>query len=820
MSTLFVTDLDGTLLGADARISQESAALLRPMLDEGLPLAVATARSPATVVELLRPLGLRTPAVLMTGTMIYDVAHTRCLSATPLARETAAAVCAVLERTGQEALAYSVKGGHLYVYYKEFACDFERSFVSSRIHSPYKTFVQVEHYPEALAGGDTLMFLLALPGAEEARAFYDIFSAIPGLICYYYSDEYGSGGCLLPLYFAIRDFRPRLARLLLALALLSGFGAGFARVVVGAHFPSHVFAALALDWLISAGIYIAAFDRAGLVRKLRALLPFGRRSTEDQPGRVTLYLFTSLWWAIVFNGPMTAKLAIDNNLVTTDSLILSLGTTAAFAFVSAAIIELCGLLPKMVFRILLLILNTLGAAAFAAAYLYGTAMTPDMVRNFLATDPAEAQAYLSTRSVLLFLAAWLPPMLVTLAANLKKSASTARPTLLRRLLIFLRRLFTSIGFAAVGVALIGLNFQAFAGAMRNDKSLRYMIAPVNVVYSGMRTIVGDSSPENNGPRVAVDPSPSLVVKPSRPAVLVVMVGETTRSASWQLAGYSRETNPQLSELQIISIPRVEACGTSTDVSLPCMMSRIGRSDYNRDRILSEEQLPSLLNRAGANVLWIDNQSGCKGACTGVNTRATTPNPQDCPNGECGDRVFLSELKGELGKLPADRPTVLFLHMMGSHGPAYSLRSDKERKLFEPECTDADLKSCSRESVMNAYDNSVRETDYVLASLIRMLKDTSGSIDSALVYVSDHGESLGEGGLYLHGAPYWMAPKEQTEVPMVLWMNSGFEKTFGINRSKLEKNAAGRVTHENLYHTVLGLLNVKSTTYVPTYDLTH
>lgn len=132
--------------------------------------------------------------------MIYDVAHTRCLAATPLARETAAAVCAVLERTGQEALAYSVKGGHLYVYYKKFACDFERSFVSSRIHSPYKTFVQVEHYPEALAGGDTLMFLLALPGAEEARAFYDIFSAIPGLICYYYSDEYGSGGCLLEIY--------------------------------------------------------------------------------------------------------------------------------------------------------------------------------------------------------------------------------------------------------------------------------------------------------------------------------------------------------------------------------------------------------------------------------------------------------------------------------------------------------------------------------------------------------------------------------------------------------------------------------------------
>lgn len=200
LSTLFVTDLDGTLLGADARISQESVSLLRPLLAEGLQLAVATARSPATVVDLLRPLDLRTPAVLMTGTMIYDVARTRCLSTTPLSRHAAAAVCTVLERTGQEALAYSVKGGHLYVYYKEFACDFERAFVASRIHSPYKTFVQVEHYPEALADGDTLMFLLALPGAEEARAFCEIFSAIPGLICYYYADEYGSGGCLLEIY--------------------------------------------------------------------------------------------------------------------------------------------------------------------------------------------------------------------------------------------------------------------------------------------------------------------------------------------------------------------------------------------------------------------------------------------------------------------------------------------------------------------------------------------------------------------------------------------------------------------------------------------
>lgn len=200
MPTLFVTDLDGTLLDADAHITPESASLLRGLIDDGMPFTVATARSPATAVDLLRPLGLRAPVVLMTGTMLYDIAHTRCLATTAMARETADAVCALLERTGQEAMAYSVQNGHLYVFYKELRCDFERQFVAERIHSPYKTFVRTPSYPQALAGGDTLMFLMALPDAESARAMRGRLAEIPGLTCYYYADEYGSGGNLLEVY--------------------------------------------------------------------------------------------------------------------------------------------------------------------------------------------------------------------------------------------------------------------------------------------------------------------------------------------------------------------------------------------------------------------------------------------------------------------------------------------------------------------------------------------------------------------------------------------------------------------------------------------
>lgn len=163
--------------------------------------------------------------------------------------------------------------------------------------------------------------------------------------------------------------------------------------------------------------------------------------------------------------------------------------------------------------------------------------------------------------------------------------------------------------AALGMVL--LNFQAFSGAMRADKSLRYQIVPAIMVYSLVRTLTADASPDDPRVRLVIDTNPQRMVKPKRSTLFVVVVGETARSADWQLAGYKRETNPELTKRDVISFPAVRACGTSTDVSLPCMMSRIGRSDYNRDRILSEEALPDILQRAGFNVLWVDNQSGCR-----------------------------------------------------------------------------------------------------------------------------------------------------------------------------------------------------------------
>ncbi|MDO5530764.1 sulfatase-like hydrolase/transferase [Sutterella sp.] len=637
----------------------------------------------------------------------------------------------------------------------------------------------------------------------------------------------GSGYALLPVFFALRDTHPRAARAMLALAIALGTAAGVARMLSGAHFLSHIPAAFLTDWLISAAVYVLMIDRRGLAAKFLAL---GKTGNASRPSLMkALPLVNGLWWALVLDVPMIGHLLTDGGRVTASSLMLAGLTLAALACLSTALIELLAMLPRKLFLAVLTVLNLLGALAFASAFLYSTAMTPDMVRNFIETDPREATGYLSARAAFVFASAFLPMLLLALHAAAQKPvkplASLGRRAALRTLRIAL--------LVAAGLAAIGLNFQPFAGAMRADKSLRYQIAPVNVLWSTAMTFVADESASADRPRVQVDPAPALTVPVKGPTVLVVAVGETTRSANWQLSGYARETTPELAKLPLIHFDRVEACGTSTDVSLPCMMSRIGRSDYDRSRILAEESLPSLLSRAGANVLWIDNQSGCKGTCAGVENFTLTPEIVEgfrkgaskslCPDGACRDLALAEALRAELPHLPTDRPTVIFLHMTGSHGPAYFERSTGDEKAFGPECLDPALSGCTRESVVNAYDNSVRATDRAVAEMIRTL-EADRNADTALIFLSDHGESLGESGLWLHGAPWLMRPAEQVEVPMALWMSEGFPDAMGLDEGRMERlrgraaGAGGKVTQESLYHTVLGLLGVSSVTYRPDFDL--
>lgn len=600
--------------------------------------------------------------------------------------------------------------------------------------------------------------------------------------------------------FCIKRKYPQLARKTLVAVLLLGTICSLTRIVQGAHFLSHTLATALIDWIICAGLYVLCFDRQNILRRILAL-----------PRKIAFnhFLFLSaFFWTACFNAPIVSSIIKSastdkNNLLPT--LILALAVSVSVFFLSMSIIALLGLLPRLIFKGLMILLTLLGATSLVVWLYYGIAMTPDMVRNFLATDFHEASGYWSWSLALNFILITLPGLLL-----INRLRSSRRPE------SKLKRLGICVVTLLCGVFVLFIQLQPFSALMRGDKSLRYLFAPVNIVYSTSSTLLRDQNPEK-AQKVIVDASPKAIFTSDKPTLFVVLIGETARSTNWQLASYEKPTNPELSKLNIINIPKVQACGTSTDVSLPCMLSRVGRRDYDRKRILTEESLPSLLKRAGFSVTWVDNQSGCKGTCDGVRVTKPTPDPLYCHAGTCMDGVFNRSIDEAFNALKTQSHAVLFLHMMGSHGPAYYKRSTESEKVFGKECTDPTFKSCSKESIRAAYDSSIRYTDRVVAELIRKLQNKT-DINTALIYLSDHGESLGENGLYLHGAPYYIAPDEQKIVPMVMWFSEPFKKNYTIDTRVIEENSHKPVTHDHLYHTILGLLNVRSSTYDSQWDL--
>jgi lipid A ethanolaminephosphotransferase len=193
-----------------------------------------------------------------------------------------------------------------------------------------------------------------------------------------------------------------------------------------------------------------------------------------------------------------------------------------------------------------------------------------------------------------------------------------------------------------------------------------------------------------------------------------------------------------------------------------------------------------------------------------------PSLPACAGGDCLDLALLETgrrlLEGRDGNL------FLVLHQRGQHGPAYFRRYPAEFEKFTPVCRSEDLHDCGVEEVRNAYDNAMLYTDHVLVETIEWLKSVSDRYDTALLYVSDHGESLGENGLFLHGLPYRIAPDVQKHVPMVAWISPGFAASFGMDLAALAAGAGERYSHDNLFHSILGLLEIETSVYERRLDL--
>lgn len=456
------------------------------------------------------------------------------------------------------------------------------------------------------------------------------------------------------------------------------------------------------------------------------------------------------------------------------------------------------------------LLVVVSAIASHYSLAYGVHIDTEMLANVVHSDARESAEFLSKAALMALLSS--APALFVLWRIRTRKLDPGRA--------LARRLAFAAGLVVVAlVAALGSS-RELTSLVRNHRETRYLASPANVVVS-LAKLANEAGAQRAGPRRPVAADAALLPQGahgSRPRLLVLVVGETARAANWGLGGYDRQTTPALARTRgVVNFPQVTACGSSTEVSVPCMFSIQGREHYDRRAIRGEESLLHVLARVGVSVLWRDNQSGCKGVCDGLPTQRLqgAHDARYCSGPSCLDGILFDHPEAWLGD--GSRPRVVVLHMLGNHGPRYGDRYPADFARYRPACASAELDECGRESIVNAYDNALLYSDHLLAAAIDLL-GRQQAYDAALLYVSDHGESLGENGLYLHGMPWSIAPDVQTRVPMVAWLSPGFAASAGIDTACLARTASRPLTHDHLFHSVLGAMGVATRAYRSERDI--
>jgi lipid A ethanolaminephosphotransferase len=501
-----------------------------------------------------------------------------------------------------------------------------------------------------------------------------------------------------------------------------------------------------------------------------------------------------------FSGVFDATRTDEHQLGILLSMFLLVSTTLVCVLSLAA--------GRHMFRLVAAVLLLSGAAVGYFMSYYGVIVDPTMVRNVVETDVREASPLMTSQFFVHVMVFGIAPTVAVFVLPLG-SGGWRRELGVRASIVAVSSL------VLVGTVYANLGPVTFFG--HQNHAMRMQINPVYPLYAMYRYWAEDDAPppvpEPLDARRLVDGTAG-----GKPTLLVFVMGETARADRFSLDGYERDTNRYTSALDIVNFPNVSACGTSTADSLPCIFSRFGRDDFSHAEFARNESLFKALGRLGVDVVWRDNSTGCKDICDEASFEelAGAQNPELCHDNVCIDEILLQDFSSLTEDDSVDH--FIVLHQRGSHGPAYYMDTPPSAKAWLPECDSPALRNCDDESISNAYDNTILYTDYFLAQVIETLGQLSDRYDTAMLYVSDHGESLGENGLYLHGIPYAIAPEVQTRVPMMFWASPGFYASRSVDRNCLASAANAPYTHDAIFHSVLALFDIVSPVYDRSLDM--
>lgn len=528
----------------------------------------------------------------------------------------------------------------------------------------------------------------------------------------------------------------------------------------------------------------------------------------DNVSSKTLILITALYFTLVLNSHMLLEyshkiLALDEPdyfvLITLPIVIFFL-MVVVFSFLIARY-------TSFVISVLILF----SSVVFYATKEYGIIFDSTMFQNFYETDVSEASTYFNLNSFIsVSLLGGVPAFLFFLVSV------NYKPFFVE----FKERVIIILVSLVIIFCLVASFYQNYAAFVRNNEQFKRSVIPTYYISSLVKFVSSEFIFE---PLVylslgndAVKNEPKLKNKPN---LVVFFVGETARAANFKYNGYARDTNHYTSQYEIIPFQNVSSCGTTTAVSVPCMFSQMERANYSGNQAKNSDNVLDILKKAGIEITWIENNSGCKGVCDRVKTIKIPTNSKSkhCDGFYCLDIVLLEKLELELSP-PLQNDKLIVMHMIGSHGPTYYKRYPEEFRKFTPDCQKSDIQNCTNDELINTYDNTILYTDYILSETIKTLTSLAGQHNLSMIYVSDHGESLGENGVYLHGIPYSIAPSEQTKVPMLFWMNKQFSEQNSLKPDCLVAAREFTYSHDNIFHSLLGLMNVQSSEYSEKLDL--
>lgn len=471
---------------------------------------------------------------------------------------------------------------------------------------------------------------------------------------------------------------------------------------------------------------------------------------------------------------------------------------------------------KYLLKPTLILLVIIAGSASYFSDTYGTIIDSNMIENVIATEQSEAQELFTLGLVTHLVLYVVVPVLFLLCVKISFGS-------------FKKTYLQNVAFVSAALVFSALvfwsSFSSFVSIARNHRDLQMSLMPTQPIFA-MSQFIGRNFAQNNKSFVQIGLDAKLAFtadlgKIRKPKLTIMVLGETARAKSFSLNGYGRVTNPELLKLDLFNFENVKSCGTATAVSVPCMFSQFTKSNYSSAKAKYSENVLDVINRAGVKTVWFNNNSGSKGQADRIKYVDLRGNKASkfCVDDRCFDEILVEEMTNYVNEQDV-KDTLIILHPLGSHGPSYYKRAPQPIKSFFPECEIDELNKCSQQEVINGYDNTILYTDYILGKIVSYLKTKENSYNTTMLYLSDHGESTGEFGLYLHGLPYAFAPDEQIHVPFMVWMSKAMIKQKKIDLQCMQSVVKDPISHDNFFHTLLQLVDVKTNVYDSNLDVFH